>query len=279
MDRQLVFDIGLHNGDDAAYYLHLGHRVVGVEANPILAKQCEERFSLAVSEGRMVVVNAGILREPGVFTFYRNITDSGNSSFDPQRGKRGEWEEISIPCMTTMELISKHGLPFFMKVDIEGADLQTLHSLTPDSCPAYLSLELNPDDPIVERLIELGYDCFKFVDGETYRPTAPIFDHEPGWRFLRKAGRIAPIVRDAVRTLPEGMRARSEWNPEGKYNPDGYSFTKYNSGPFGEQAAGQWMPGPEALRWFRQLCENYAKQGWADRLWWDVHARHGSVKG
>jgi hypothetical protein len=36
-ERDLVFDLGLHNGDDAAYYLDLGYLVVGVEANLLLA--------------------------------------------------------------------------------------------------------------------------------------------------------------------------------------------------------------------------------------------------
>lgn len=30
----LVIDVGMHNGDDTAYYLHRGYRVVAIEANP-----------------------------------------------------------------------------------------------------------------------------------------------------------------------------------------------------------------------------------------------------
>ena len=64
MDRDLVFDIGLHNGDDAAYYLDLGYLVVGVEANPLLAAQCTLRFENEIRQGRMKVINAGVLKEP-----------------------------------------------------------------------------------------------------------------------------------------------------------------------------------------------------------------------
>ncbi len=34
MERDLVFDIGVNNGEDTAYYLRRGFRVVGVDANP-----------------------------------------------------------------------------------------------------------------------------------------------------------------------------------------------------------------------------------------------------
>ena len=37
MDPKLVYDVGMHRGDDTAYYLHKGYRVVGVQANPAMA--------------------------------------------------------------------------------------------------------------------------------------------------------------------------------------------------------------------------------------------------
>ena len=276
-DRELVFDIGLHNGDDAAYYLDLGYVVVGVEANPLLAAQCTLRFENEIRQGRMKVVNAGVLKEPGEFTFYRNLRDDGWSSFLPEKGKHGgEWEELRIPCITTQQLIEEHGKPFFMKVDIEGADLQTLHSITPATAPAYVSLELNCIDPILERLIELGYSAFKFVNGETYWPTPPIFDHQIGWRLLRKIGRLAPFVRNGISRLPQGFRPNSEYDPPGKHSPAEYPFGRYSSGPFGEQAAGLWRTCAAALRWFGALKDNYRRAAKEDSFWWDVHARHSS---
>jgi FkbM family methyltransferase len=276
---ELVFDIGLHNGDDTAYYLHLGYRVVGVDANPLLAAQGCRRFENEVREGRLKIINAGVLKQPGEFTFYRNLTDDGWSSFQPDKGKKGgQWEDLRIPCVTTGHLIAEHGQPFFMKVDIEGADLQTLHSITLDTAPAYVSLELDCDDPTLERLIELKYSAFKFVNGETYRPTYPIFDHQTGWRLLRRIGRLAPFVRKGISSLPERFRPRVEYDAPGKYSPDGYAFGLYSSGPFGEQAAGSWMTGTAALRWFEGLKNEYRRAGQASSMCVDVHARHASTK-
>ena len=121
IDPNLVFDIGLNNGDDTAYYLHLGYRVIGVEANPLLVAACKGRFENEIRQGRVTIINAGLLKEPGEFIFYRNLLDDGWSSFQPEKGKKGgEWEELRIPCITTDQIIAEHGRPFFMKVDIEA---------------------------------------------------------------------------------------------------------------------------------------------------------------
>ena len=44
MHTDLVFDIGMNNGDDTAYYLHRGFRVVAVEADPILCAAATTRL-------------------------------------------------------------------------------------------------------------------------------------------------------------------------------------------------------------------------------------------
>ena len=36
MEKNLIYDVGMSNGDDTAYYLHRGFRVVAIEANPLL---------------------------------------------------------------------------------------------------------------------------------------------------------------------------------------------------------------------------------------------------
>ena len=270
----MVFDVGLHNGDDTAYYLSLGYKVVGVEANPLLAAKCAARFENEIRDGRVRVINGGLLKEPGTFTFYRNLTDDGWSSFEPDRGKKdGAWEELKIPCITTAQLIAEHGKPFFMKVDIEGADLQALATLTAATAPTYISLELNCADPIVERLIELGYSAFKFVNAETYWPTPPVFNHQIGLRLLRKVRR-APFVRKAISKVGRRLRPNSEYDPPYKYSPTGYPFGRDSSGPFGEQAAGNWLTSEAALAWFGKLKDSFLREGIGEELWWDVHARH-----
>jgi FkbM family methyltransferase len=56
----LVYDVGMFNGDDTAYYLKKGFRVVGSEANPHLIPQLTERFSTDIEQKRLVVENVAV---------------------------------------------------------------------------------------------------------------------------------------------------------------------------------------------------------------------------
>jgi hypothetical protein len=108
-------------------------------------------------------------------------------------------------------------------------------------------------DPIIERLIELGYTSFKLVNEVAHRAAPPIFEHEIGWRFLRKIGRAVPPIGSALRGLAQRLPMRSEWDPPGKLAVDGYEFGDYGSGPFGDVAAGDWLAPRDALRKFAWL--------------------------
>ena len=55
-----VFDLGMHNGDDTAFYLERGFRVIAVEANPDLCEQNSVRFKRMLSRGELVIVNKAI---------------------------------------------------------------------------------------------------------------------------------------------------------------------------------------------------------------------------
>ena len=279
MQRQLIFDIGMCNGDDDAYYLRKGFDVIAVEANPLLCEQCRQRFSQEISEGRITIVNAGILERPGDFTFYENVTEPGWSSFTAggRVGGAGDWRERRVTCITTLDLIQRYGSPFYIKVDIEGADLQALKTLDGPLAPPYISVELDREDPILEALIDLGYSAFKFVDGLNYRPAPPIFDNEIGWRLLRKACHSFPPFKGVVAKLPPILRTKDYFNPPGKFSPDGYAFTDYCSGPFGEETAGRWLRPAEAMKWFRKFQKGLNSSKAMQSFWWDVHARHGSV--
>jgi FkbM family methyltransferase len=273
---ELVFDIGMNTGDDTAYYVHLGHRVVGVEANPLRVADCLKRFEKEVRDGRVIVVNAGILREKGEFPFFRHLTVDSNSTFCEPTGDPGNWERITVSCTTVAGLVKEYGKPYFIKSDIEGADFQVLEGLTPEISPKYISLEVNLRDPFVARLVKLGYSSFKLINGESRRASEPIFAHQWGWRAFRKIGRAVPTIRSLVRNLPSSIRPpKAEWDDEGIYNPDGYAYSDNCSGPFGELADGQWMDARRADAQLEWLRRHHRRAGLVN-VWWDLHARRGA---
>src|SRR5262245_6208551 len=61
--QDLIYDVGMNNGDDTAYYLRRGFRVVAIEADTRLAKYAGERFGTQISSGQLRILNIGIAAE------------------------------------------------------------------------------------------------------------------------------------------------------------------------------------------------------------------------
>ena len=60
LNERLVYDIGLHKGEDADFYLKKGFSVIAFEANPSLIEYCKARFQDAVREGRLHIIEGAI---------------------------------------------------------------------------------------------------------------------------------------------------------------------------------------------------------------------------
>lgn len=62
---QTVFDIGMNRGDDTAFYLKQGHKVIAVEANPVWAKRNAKLFAKEIESGRLTIINRALSDEHG----------------------------------------------------------------------------------------------------------------------------------------------------------------------------------------------------------------------
>jgi len=263
----LIIDVGMCDGGDTAYYLHKGYRVLAIEADPVLCETARETFSEAVYGERLQILNAGIAGGSGSLTFYRNLTNLGQSSFDPELGKTGgRYEQIAVDCVTLASVIERHGVPHYLKVDIEGFDEIALSTLRPELAPPYISAELNFTESILERLKALGYLKFKLINQDFHTSSREIAQDDTMWRMLRKMGRLVPPFRSLMTVLPQSWRPRMEWDK--LHNPDLWDSKGLKiSGPFGEETHGPWLdyaPAKAVLDWAK-LRHDYC--------WWDVHAR------
>ena len=59
--QDLVYDVGMHMGEDSDYYLKKGFKVVAFEANPDLLAHCKNRFSKEIQTGRLTIVEGAIV--------------------------------------------------------------------------------------------------------------------------------------------------------------------------------------------------------------------------
>src|SRR5271156_4683019 len=53
----LIYDVGMNNGDDSAYYLRNCFDVVAIEAHPVLVEQARNRFAKEIDDGRLTILD------------------------------------------------------------------------------------------------------------------------------------------------------------------------------------------------------------------------------
>lgn len=53
IEPDLIYDVGLHDGQDSAYYLSKGYRVVAIEASPDFAQHAEQQFRAEIAAQRL----------------------------------------------------------------------------------------------------------------------------------------------------------------------------------------------------------------------------------
>lgn len=55
MNKQLIFDIGFHKGEDTRYYLYKGYNVVAVDAAENLIMEGKNMFQKEVESGQLIL--------------------------------------------------------------------------------------------------------------------------------------------------------------------------------------------------------------------------------
>jgi len=176
--QKLIFDIGMHIGRDTEFYLRKGFKVVAVEANPVLAKQSNERFSSEIASGQLTIVNKALVEDQtDSVEFYVNDekNDWGTLLPDWNRSLNKAFRRITVPTIRLPDLIAAHGVPYFMKIDIEGADVMCVRSLMHQrESPSYVSVELMTPNNLANQRVEcleilvylraMGYTKFQISD-------------------------------------------------------------------------------------------------------------------
>lgn len=231
MNDKLIMDVGVHHGEDTEFYLKKGFSVVGIEADPLLYESTQRSLRRYIEEGRLTLLNVAVAAEDGDVTFHRNLNKSDwgtTSAAWAARNERlgGRSVAITVPGLRFEKILERYGIPYYLKIDIEGADLLCVHALKKFTArPKYLSLESTKTswDGLVqefELLQDLNYVRFKVIDQQ----------------WIEK------------QVCPNPAR-------EGLYVP--HTFRVGSSGAFGEEAPGTWLPAPDAIRVYKRIFRKY----------------------
>jgi FkbM family methyltransferase len=233
LEKDLIFDVGLHLGEDSAYYLRKGYRVIGFEANRDLVEHAERRFQAEIEEGRFRIVSGAISdTDNPTVTFYTYPTKSEWGTTEPdwidRNANAGTGVPVEVSVIDFNQVLQTYGVPWFMKIDIEGADILCLQALRNfEARPAFVSIESEKVewDALLGEfclLEELGFDRF-----------AAVKQSEIG-------GKISQTL-----TL-KGERFT-------------YKFEEHASGPFGEDIS--WSRRSEVLAQYQKIFRKYRMFG------------------
>jgi FkbM family methyltransferase len=179
--NDLIYDVGMHKGEDTEFYLSKGFRVVAFEADPKLVSSCKVRFKRFIEQGQLKIVEGAIVDIDAIETgqkiiyFYRYDQDSargtvradfaeGNSRF----GMKGSMIEVDV--VNFVDAMGENGVPHFLKIDIEGMEMVCLKALRNfQERPDYVSIQPEMSNYAgvkreIDILVDLGYDSFQAIE-------------------------------------------------------------------------------------------------------------------
>jgi FkbM family methyltransferase len=272
----LIYDVGMHKGEDTEFYLRKGFRVIAFEADPDLIGYCKGKFSAEIKDNKLVIVEGAILDNPKLdkVLFYKCVDVSVWGTIDINWAKRNERrgktiETIEVDTVDFSECVHKYGIPYYMKIDIEGADIICLKQLLYfNPKPHYVSIESNKISmkgihEEISLLEKLGYSEFKAI--QQYHISKTTVPYPP----------------------KEGVSVSHQFPP----GP---------SGLFGKELPGKWKSKKDILKEYKFILLNYrlfGDDGLARKIiilklikrlmqlitrgpvpgWYDTHAKHSLV--
>ncbi len=277
VNNNLIYDVGMHKGEDTEYYLKKGFKVIAFEADPDLISICKKKFLEEISKGELIIIEGAIVDKNKVLSntikFYKNESNSVWGTVVREWSVRNEElgaksNIIEVPTIDFGKCIEEHGMPHYLKIDIEGMDVVCLEALKRfENKPTYISIEsekVNFQHLIKEfNLFEtLGYNKYQIIN------------------------------QSDINKFKEPTNSK-----EGKFL--NYSFKFGASGLFGSDFQTPWITKKKALRIYRWIFYGYKLWGDNSKIrdyslmkrirrilsrllrsripgWYDTHARHSS---
>ena len=171
----LCYDVGANIGNRVDAFLHLGAEVIAVEPQ----KSCYTILEMKYGN-KIKIVKKGLGAEVGTLDFH--ISDSTVlSSFSTdwinsvksERFKNNKWKTILKTEITTLDnLILEFGVPAFIKIDVEGYELEVLKGLSkPIGLISFEYTVPEQTDKVIECIMQLEsieneIEC-NYCSGET----------------------------------------------------------------------------------------------------------------
>jgi FkbM family methyltransferase len=173
----LVFDIGAHVGDRVRAFRRLGARVVAVEPQPALVRTLRLLYG---RDADVAIESVAVGRAENDAPLYINVANPTVSTVSREfvaaaadaPGWEGQhWAQALTVRMTTLDaLIVHHGVPAFIKIDVEGFEADALAGLS-SPVPAlsfeFTIIQRGVARAALARCAALGFTRFNAALGES----------------------------------------------------------------------------------------------------------------
>ncbi len=175
----LAFDIGAHVGDRISSFRRLGARVIALEPQPGPARIIR---LIHRRDPLVTLIEAACGDHEGSIVLRINSANptvtTASAAFIGAAAAAGGWEdqiwdhEITVACTTLDNLISRHGLPRLLKIDVEGFEAHVLAGLTkpvPVISFEFTTIQRDVAEACLALLETLGRYHFNISLGETQK--------------------------------------------------------------------------------------------------------------
>jgi len=149
--NKLIYDVGANKGNKVKAFLKMGFTVIALEPEKKSLSTLRYRYS---KNKKVTLVEKAVSDKEGKLTIHIAEARSGlNTLSDKWVGSLEDTEEnrwhkehafrnsYEVEVTTLKELFNKYGVPYYLKIDVEGFEINVIRGM--DKAPAFISFETN----------------------------------------------------------------------------------------------------------------------------------------
>lgn len=150
-DNMLIFDVGANKGNKIKAFLKMGFEVVAFEPGIKSLETLNWRFK---NNPKVTIVHKGVSSQEGELTMYvtaarsglntlskqwvESLSENHENRFDTYHNYNDSYK-VEVTTLNTA--IQQFGMPYFIKIDVEGLELDVINGL--NTLPHFISFEVN----------------------------------------------------------------------------------------------------------------------------------------
>ena len=175
---RILYDIGANKGLYTDTLIDKYDKCILVEANPVLCEYLQGKYS---NNTKIKIVNVIVSKDENVQFYVSNADTLSTADIswitDSRFTKDYSWKAIDgVSTMSLDSIIRQEGTPSFIKIDVEGYELNVVKSLTQKYsglCFEWAEEKKEEIIQTIEYLSEIGYSQFAIQNKDDYNYSVP----------------------------------------------------------------------------------------------------------